>query len=172
MEKIRVTLTLMPSAIEARMAGTPAAVAGILMKTLGRARASNSRRVSRMVVSVSSAMSGGTSKETRPSTPPVRCRPRPRHSAAGRALEDAPAVAPAGALPHRLQLPGGGVDVVEGQGLEDGLGVAAGGGQGGDVVVVERPLPHGLLEDGRVGGDADDLELVAEAAQLRLLDPV
>jgi hypothetical protein len=72
MEKIRVTFTLMPAAIEVRMAGTPAAVAGILMNTFGRASSSNSRRVSRMVASVSSAMSGGTSKEMRPSTPPVR----------------------------------------------------------------------------------------------------
>ena len=54
------------------MAGTPAAVAGILMKTLGRASSSNRRRVSRVVASVSSAMSGGTSKEMRPSTPSDR----------------------------------------------------------------------------------------------------
>ncbi len=54
------------------MAGTPAAVAGILMNTFGLASASNSRRVSRMVAPVSSAMPGGTSKEMRPSSPPVR----------------------------------------------------------------------------------------------------
>ena len=66
------------------MAGTPAAVAGILMKTLGRARASNSRRVSRVVVSVSSAMSGGTSNETRPSTPPLRSQTGSSSAAAAR----------------------------------------------------------------------------------------
>ena len=66
------------------MAGTPAAVAGILMNTLGRASSSNSRRVSRMVASVSSAMSGGTSNETRPSTPPVRSHTGSMSAAAAR----------------------------------------------------------------------------------------
>ena len=35
-EKIRVTFTLMPSAMTAVIAGSPAGVAGILISTLGR----------------------------------------------------------------------------------------------------------------------------------------
>ncbi len=51
----RVTLTLIPSPISWRMAGTPGCVPGTLIITLGRFTASQSRRASTMVASVSMA---------------------------------------------------------------------------------------------------------------------
>src|SRR4029453_10562136 len=58
----------------------------------------------------------------------------------GRDLERDAAVDPAGPLPRRLHVGGGGPDVVQGQRLEDPPGVQALAGQAADVVVVERPL--------------------------------
>ena len=52
-EKIRVTLTLMPSARQAAMAGSPCRAAGILMNRLGRSTRHHSARASAMVASVS-----------------------------------------------------------------------------------------------------------------------
>src|SRR3954470_3164191 len=59
----------MPSAIESSMAWRPGSVAGILMKTFGRSTISLSRAASRLVASVSDAMSGSTSSDTQPSRP-------------------------------------------------------------------------------------------------------
>ena len=58
MLKISVTLTLMPSAIAAVMAGSPSLVAGILISTLGRSTALHSARAEAMVPSVSLARVG------------------------------------------------------------------------------------------------------------------
>jgi hypothetical protein len=54
----------MPSVSSARMAGTPAGVAGTLIITLGRPTAFQSRRASSIVPCVSFARSGATSSET------------------------------------------------------------------------------------------------------------
>ena len=69
--KISVTLTLMPSASTAVMAGRPSRVAGILTSTLSRSTAAESCLACSTVFSVSWASRGSTSIETRPSTPPV-----------------------------------------------------------------------------------------------------
>jgi hypothetical protein len=61
---------LRPSLIIWRMAGTPAAVAGIFTITLGRAIVSCRCRAAITVASVSLAMSGATSTLTNPSPPP------------------------------------------------------------------------------------------------------
>ena len=70
-EKISVTLTLIPSATQAVIAGSPSSVAGILMNRLGRSTIHHSARASAMVFAVSRASRGSTSRDTRPSTPPV-----------------------------------------------------------------------------------------------------
>src|SRR6478752_8920782 len=67
MLKISVTLTLIPSAIAAVMAGSPSLVAGILISTFERSTADQRARAEAMVPSVSLARSGSTSIETRPS---------------------------------------------------------------------------------------------------------
>ncbi len=69
-EKISVTLTEMPSAITAVIAGRPASVAGILISRFGRSTIFHSSMACRMVLSVSWASRGSTSIDTRPSTPP------------------------------------------------------------------------------------------------------
>ena len=107
MEKISVTLTLMPAAIEARMAGSPSAVAGILIMTLGRAE---------QVEQPGRLKPGLDRCRGRGPEPPRRRRSR---SAAGGGLVMGPA-----------QLVGGPADVVEGQPLEDRRGVGAGGRRG------------------------------------------
>ena len=58
-----VTLTLIPSAMSVRTAGTPSAVAGTLIMTLGRRMREKSRRASLTVASVSCANDGGTSMD-------------------------------------------------------------------------------------------------------------
>jgi hypothetical protein len=63
-----VTLTLIPSASTAVMAGSPACVAGILMNRLGRSTSHHSALASATVRAVSWAIRGSTSIETRPST--------------------------------------------------------------------------------------------------------
>ena len=64
------TLTLMPSAMAAVMAGRPSSVAGILISAFGRSTASHSvLGRGDACASVSWARSGSTSIETRPSTP-------------------------------------------------------------------------------------------------------
>ena len=64
-----VTLTLIPAARVAAMAGTPSPVAGILMYTLSRSTSQDSCFASATVLSVEWASRGSTSIETRPSTP-------------------------------------------------------------------------------------------------------
>ena len=66
-----VTLTEIPSAMVCEMAGSPATVAGILIRRLGRSTAAESNRAASAVAAVSCAMRGSTSIETRPSWPPV-----------------------------------------------------------------------------------------------------
>ena len=68
-EKISVTFTLIPSARHAVMAGRPCRVAGILMNRLGRSTIHHSALASAMVLAVSRASRGSTSRDTRPSTP-------------------------------------------------------------------------------------------------------
>ena len=70
-EKISVTLTLMPSARTAVIAGSPSRVAGILMKTFGRSTVDHRDFAEAIVPSVSLASRGSTSIDTRPSTPSV-----------------------------------------------------------------------------------------------------
>ena len=70
-EKISVTLTLIPSARQAVIAGSPARVAGILMNRLGLSTIHYSALASATVLRVSPASRGSTSSETRPSSPPV-----------------------------------------------------------------------------------------------------
>src|SRR5690625_4923487 len=67
-----VTLTLMPSAIAAVIAGSPSGVAGIFTRRLGRSTSCHSSRAWARVPSVSCARYGSTSMDTRPSTPSVR----------------------------------------------------------------------------------------------------
>ncbi len=62
---------LIPSDRHWVMAGSPSAVAGILMNRLGRSTSHQSARASAMVLAVSLAIRGSTSMETRPSRPPV-----------------------------------------------------------------------------------------------------
>src|SRR6266545_4267234 len=69
--KVRVTLTLMPAASVAVIAGSPALVAGILMNRLGRSTSHHNAFASALVRSVSAAIRGSTSMETRPSMPRV-----------------------------------------------------------------------------------------------------
>ena len=70
-EKMSVTLTLMPAANAAVMAGRPASVAGILTIRLGRSTIHQSKSASADVRRVSSARPGSTSIDTRPSIPSV-----------------------------------------------------------------------------------------------------
>ncbi len=63
-EKSSVTLMLIPAAIDALIAGTPAAVPGILIITLGRSTACHSRCAAAIVPSVSFASVGDTSSDT------------------------------------------------------------------------------------------------------------
>ena len=70
--KMRVTLTLIPSARVAVIAGSPSTVAGILMSTLGRSTAACRAWAWSTVAEVSRASRGSTSIETLPSTPSVR----------------------------------------------------------------------------------------------------
>jgi hypothetical protein len=72
-EKISVTLTLMPSASTRVIAGRPSGVAGILIIRLGRSTVFHRSTASVTVASVSWALPGSTSSETRPSLPPVDC---------------------------------------------------------------------------------------------------
>ena len=65
------TLTLMPSARAAVIAGRPSTVAGILMNRFGRSTVAQSRRAAAIVPSVSRASRGSTSIDTRPSEPSV-----------------------------------------------------------------------------------------------------
>ena len=65
------TLTLMPSAIDAVIAGRPGLVAGILISTFGRSTIFHRSAAWAMVASVSMARPGSTSIDTRPSTPAV-----------------------------------------------------------------------------------------------------
>ena len=64
---MRVTLTLIPSAVTVVIASSPACVAGILIRTFERSTAFHSARAEATVPSVSCARSGSTSMETRPS---------------------------------------------------------------------------------------------------------
>ncbi len=66
---MRVTLTLMPAAMVALIAGNPSRVAGILISTSSRPTRSWRSRACAMVASVSWARPGSTSIETRPSLP-------------------------------------------------------------------------------------------------------
>ncbi len=60
---------LTPSAMQRRIAGTPAAVPGIFTMTFGRSHSVQRRRASRIDPSVSFARCGPTSIETNPSAP-------------------------------------------------------------------------------------------------------
>jgi len=71
-EKMSVMLIEIPSAMAARMAGTPSCVAGILTMTFGRSTAFLRRRASASVSSVERARSGETSIDANPSAPCVR----------------------------------------------------------------------------------------------------
>ncbi len=67
MPKIRVTLTLIPLAIDSVIAGRPSSVAGILINALSRWTVSHRVRASAIVRSVSRASLGETSIDTLPS---------------------------------------------------------------------------------------------------------
>ena len=78
------TLTLIPSAITAVIAGSPASVAGILISTFGRSTILASSWACAMVASVSLASRGSTSMDTRPSTWPEVLNTAVNRSAASR----------------------------------------------------------------------------------------
>ena len=61
----------MPRAIDSSMAGTPSAVPGILMKMFGRAIRPQNSGAAAIDASVSLAIAGGSSNETKPSRWPV-----------------------------------------------------------------------------------------------------
>ena len=73
MPKISVTLTEIPCAVAAVIAGSPSLVAGILISALRRSTARHSSWADAIVASVSWARSGSTSIETRPSAGFVSC---------------------------------------------------------------------------------------------------
>jgi len=60
-----------PAAVAAAIEGMPAWVAGILMSAFGRSSNHHKALASAVVLSVSLAMRGSTSSETRPSMPSV-----------------------------------------------------------------------------------------------------
>ncbi len=88
----------------------------------------------------------------------------------GRHLQAHIAVAAAGAVPDRLQLVGGGLDVLDRHLLVEVHGAeVALGHRRLDAVVVVVPLPDRLLEDRRIGGHAGDGVLLDQALQLAAL---
>ncbi len=85
----------------------------------------------------------------------------------GRDFEADVAVDAAGAVPHRLQLVGRVLDVLDRQPLVDVHGLGDAGGKGGlEAVVVVPALPDGLFEDRGIGGDAGDRVLLEQPLQL------
>ena len=126
------TLTLTPRAVSSSIAGIPAAVAGTLIITLGRAsRPQSSTR--------------------------LLDRGRGVVGEVGRAFEGDEAVAPAARLVDRTQQVGGAADVVEREREEELLRVAHAGGDGGaELVVVAVGAGDRLGEDRRVRGRAGD----------------
>ena len=140
-EKMRVTLTLMPSAMTAVIAGSPARVAGILISTLGRSTILCSSRAWSMVAWVWWASRGSTSMDTRPSMCPVGWK-MPAEQVAG--------------VP----------DVIGGD-LADGVvhGGAA-GGQFVELLLVGRAVLECGLEDRRVRGHPDDVLVVDQVFRL------
>jgi hypothetical protein len=69
LEKMRVTLMLIPSAISSSIAGMPAGVPGTLTKRFGRLTSFQSRLASMMLAAVSCDIAGGSSRLTNPSRP-------------------------------------------------------------------------------------------------------
>ena len=85
MSNSRVTLIGIPAKIDSSIAGSPAGVPGILMKRFSRSAFVWSRAACSIVAAVSSAISGETSSEQKPSTPAVRSwTPRKRSVASRR----------------------------------------------------------------------------------------
>ena len=137
----------MPSPITLAMAGMPASVAGILIRTFGRSTILCSSIACATVASVSCARRGSTSMDTRPSTPfdasncGARIVARSTHVVGG----------------HRGD---GGVDI--GAALCELT----------DLSVVRRSLGQCRLEDRRVGRDTHDRLRVDEVLQVAGLDAI
>ena len=130
----------MPAKIDSSIAVSPASVPGILMKRLSRSALACSCAACSIVAAASSASSGETSSETKPSTPSVRSWTAAKRSAASRRSAIArpkkrSSVEPA---PRRVA---------------------------GDLLVVGVAGGDRLVEDGRVGGQPGDGQLVDVAAQ-------
>ena len=141
------TLTEIPSARTAVMAGRPALVAGILISRFGRSTIFHNSMACAMVLSVSSASRGSTSIDTRPSTPSEASHCGGQHVA-------------------------GVAHVVGGDGADGGVDVGAALGQLGDLRVVGVAVRQRLLEDRRVRGHADDALGVDQLLQVARLQPV
>ena len=77
-------MTGTPAKIASSMAGSPSCVPGILMNRFGRAAFAKRSLAAAMVLAVSWASSGDTSRETQPSTPSVRSQIGRKTSAARR----------------------------------------------------------------------------------------
>ena len=75
------------------------------------------------------------------------------------------AVRPARALEHRQEDVGGRLNVLDDQRVDDGLRRAAAGGERRQRGVVLRALRDRLLEDGRIGGEADDVAVADHARE-------
>ena len=140
-EKMRVTLTLMPSAMTAVIAGRPARVAGILISTLGR---------STILCSSIGLVDGGLGLVGQP----------------GVHLDGHPAVDVSGGLEDAGEQVAGVPDVVGGD-LADG--VVHGGAAGGQLVelfLVGRAVLQCGLEDRWVGGDPADVPGVNQVLEV------
>jgi hypothetical protein len=133
-----------PRAVISSIAGTPASVAGTLTSRFGRAIASWKCVACVIVASVSSARVGST-------------------------VDRDVAVAGLRSLPDGPEQIAGSRDVAESEAEEDALRVAFGCG---DLFVVGVPLRERLLEDARVGGDADDTVFINGARESAGFDQV
>ena len=141
------TLTLMPSAITAVIAGSPARVAGILISRLGRSTILDSSCAWAMV-------RGGVVRQP------------------GVDLDGHPAVGVPGGLEGRGEQVAGVTHVVGGD-LADGVvDVGAAGGELTDLLLVGRAVLERGLEDRRVGGDPDDVLFGDQVLQVAGLQPL
>ena len=138
-----VTLMLRPSEIIASMAGTPAAVAGILTNRFGRWMRSCRFRAESMVAAVSAANAGDTSRDTNPSVPPLE-------SYTGRRM------------PH--------ASVTSSMAIsQNACSTDMRGQQAPELFVVGVRAGHGLLEDGGIRGHPAD-PIVDQLLQSALQD--
>ena len=141
------TLTLIPSAITAVIAGSPARVAGILISRLGRSTILCSSCACAMVA-------GGVVRQP------------------GVDLDGDPAVGVPGGLEGGGEQVAGVADVVGGD-LPDGVvDVGAAGGEFADLLLVGRAVLERGLEDRRVRGHPDDVRVRDQVLEVPGLQPL